>query len=90
MITANSEPQQEAATESMDLDQRVSLSMAFGSYASAEQEFNRSSRRFTEACKSLRKLLPPGKRLVIRHDYKHFLIETDAEGNFDIEPVESL
>ncbi|MFN3193859.1 MAG: hypothetical protein ACE361_25330 [Aureliella sp.] len=91
MIAPNPDYQSQAeAVERLDLDTRVNLSIAFGSYVNAEREFNRTSRRFTEACKDLRKQLPAKKRLVIRHDSTHYLVETDDDGNFDIEVIESL
>ena len=80
----------EPAVTRLDLDTRVDLSIAFARYVNAEREFNRASRRFTEACKELRAILPPGRRLVIRQDSANYLVESDANGDFDIETIESL
>ena len=90
MIAPNPITLDDAESETLDLDTRVDISITFSSYVYAEREFNRTSKRFTEACKELRQKLPRGRRFVIRHDSTHYLVESDSDGNFDIEKIESL
>ena len=90
MIAPNPIAPDESDLDRLDLDTRVDISITFGSYVYAEREFNRASKRFTEACKELRQKLPPGRRFVIRHDSTHYLVESDNDANFDIEKIESL
>jgi len=75
---------------SLDIERRVGLSLAVGRYLRSADRFNESSRDFTGACKSLRKQLGPEQRFVVQVDFKHYLVTSDRDGNFDIEPIASL
>jgi hypothetical protein len=75
---------------SLDIERRVALSLAVGRYLRAADRFNDSSRDFTGACKSLRKQLGADQRFVVQVDFKHYLVTSDRDGNFDIETIASL
>lgn len=74
----------------LDIERRVALSLAVGRYLRSADRFNEASREFTGACKSLRKQLGSGQRFVVQVDWKHYLVTSDRDGNFDIEPIASL
>lgn len=73
-----------------DIESRVNLSLAVARYLRATNRFNEASRDFTTACKSLRKQLGSNKRFVVQIDWKHYLVTTDGDGNFDVEQIESI
>jgi hypothetical protein len=52
--------------------------------------FNEASRDFTGACKSLRKQLGTNQRFVAQIDFKHYLVTSDRDVNFDIEAIPTL
>lgn len=74
----------------LDIERRVALSLAIGRYLRTAERFHQTSADFTGACQSLRKQLGNGQRFVVQVDFKHYLVTSDKEGNFDVEPVESL
>ena len=73
-----------------DIESRVNLSLAAARYLRSADRFNEASRDFTTACKSLRKQLGSNQRFVVQIDWKHYLVTTDGEGNFDVEQIESI
>lgn len=75
---------------SLDIERRVAISLAVGRYLRSADRFNEASREFTGACKSLRKQLGTGQRFVVQVDFKHYLLTSDRDGNFDIEHIQSL
>ncbi|WP_413431787.1 hypothetical protein [Crateriforma spongiae] len=74
----------------LDIERRVALSLAVGRYLRSADRFNEASREFTGACKSLRKQLGTEQRFVVQIDFKHYLVTSDRDGNFDVEPIQSL
>ena len=74
----------------LDIERRVSLSLAVGRYLRSAERFNEASRDFTSACKSLRKQLGGNQRFIVQVDFKHYLVTSDRDGNFDIEQIQSL
>ena len=75
---------------SLDIERRVAISLAVGRYLRSADRFNEASREFTGACKSLRKQLGTSQRFVVQVDFKHYLVTSDRDGNFDIEHIQSL
>jgi hypothetical protein len=73
-----------------DIEARVNLSLAVARYLRSAERFNEASRGFTGACKELRKQLGAHQRFVVQVDYKHYLVTSDGDGNFDVDAVESL
>ena len=74
----------------LEIDQRVNMSIAFKSYLRAQRDYNVAASRFNEACKELRKQLEPNLRVVIHTEDGHFLLESDAACEFDMEEIESI
>ena len=74
----------------LDIERRVALSLAVGRYLRSADRFNQASRDFTEACKSLRRQLGTNQRFVAQIDFKHFLLTSDRDGNFDVEAIPTL
>lgn len=74
----------------LDIERRVALSLAVGRYLRSADRFNQASRDFTGACKSLRKQLGTKQRFVAQIDFKHYLVTSDRDGNFDVEAIPTL
>ena len=74
----------------LDIERRVAISLAVGRYLRSADRFNEASREFTRACKSLRKQLGTNQRFVVQVDFKHYLVTSDRDGNFDVESIQSL
>ena len=72
------------------INDRVALSLAVGRYFRSAEAFNTASREFTAACKELRGKIGDRRRFVCQVDFKYYLVTTDGDGNFDVEPIESL
>ncbi|TWU38660.1 hypothetical protein Q31b_37380 [Novipirellula aureliae] len=78
------------STIALDIERRVALSLAVGCYLRSAERFNDASKEFTSCCKSLRKQLGGDQRFVVQVDFKHYLVTSDRDGNFDVEPIPSL
>ncbi|MGB0600389.1 MAG: hypothetical protein ACPGLY_27245, partial [Rubripirellula sp.] len=78
------------ANSSMEIDQRVNVSLAFKSYLRAQRQYNAAARRFNESCTELRKHLEPHLRAVIRADEGHYLLMVDPSCEFDIQPIDTI
>jgi predicted class III extradiol MEMO1 family dioxygenase len=74
----------------LDIERRVAISLAVGRYLRSAERFNEASREFTEACKSLRQQLGTEQRFVVQSDFKHYLVTSDRQGNFDVEQIQTL
>jgi predicted class III extradiol MEMO1 family dioxygenase len=74
----------------LDIERRVSISLAVGRYLRAADRFQEVSREFTGACKTLRKQLGSDQRFVVQVDFKHYLVTSDSAGNFDVEAIQTL
>jgi len=75
---------------SLDIERRVAISLSVGRYLRSSQPFNDASIEFTDACKTLRKDLGSEQRFVVQNEFKHFLVTSDREGNFEVEQIQSL
>lgn len=67
-----------------------STSLAVGDYLEKAEAFNAASSAFTKSCKDLREVLDRNQRFVTRVDSAYYLVTTDQDGNFDVDPIESL
>ena len=76
--------------DAMDIERRVALSLAVGRYLRSADRFNQASQEFTGACKSLRQQLGNEQRFVVQVDWKHYLVTSDRDGNFDVEPIQFI
>jgi hypothetical protein len=74
----------------LSIERRVALSVAVGRYLRSTQRFNEASKDFTESCKTLRTELGTEQRFVAQIDFKHYLVTSDREGNFEVEHIQSL
>ena len=84
------EPANECDPRTMDIERRVSVALSVGRYLRASDKFSEVSAEFRVACKSLRKRLGANQRFVVQVDFRHYLVTTDRDGNFDVEPVPSI
>lgn len=80
----------EAFCKALDIDKRVAVSLAVGRYLRSSDKFNEASREFTASCKSLRMQLGQSARFVCQVDFKHYLVTSDNDGNFDVELIQSI
>lgn len=76
--------------KSLDIERRIAIAQAVGHYLRSAELFNEASREFTGACKSLRQQLGTEQRFVVQSDFKHYLVTSDREGNFDVEQIQTL
>ncbi|XZE56688.1 hypothetical protein SH139x_002813 [Planctomycetaceae bacterium SH139] len=74
----------------IDIERRVAISLAVGRYLRSADRFNEASKEFTGACKSLRQRLGTEQRFVVQLDFKHYLVTSDRDGNFDVEHIQSI
>jgi hypothetical protein len=73
----------------MDIETRVTISLAVQRYLRAVERFEAASKDFNEACVAMRGVLPDGIRMVANIQHQHYLV-TNEDNNFDIEPLETL
>lgn len=71
-----------------DIEQRVSLALAIRNYLQATEGLHKANDEFVKACEELRSQAQRDRRIVAHIDYRYWLLEVDAEGNFDLEEIE--
>ena len=76
--------------EPLDIEQRVSAHLSVSRYLRASERFNEASKEFTAACKDLRQRIKHCGRFVVQVEFKHYLVTSDKDGNFDVEEIQSL
>lgn len=74
----------------LDVETRINISIAVGSYLRAVDRFDIASQAMTKACSELREQLDGPTRFVVQAEYRHYLVTSDNDGNFEIEQIESL
>lgn len=74
----------------MDIDQRVTISLALQRYLRAIERFEAASSEFNDACQSIRASLPKESRFVAVVSHQHYLVTSDQEGNFEVEQVDAV
>ena len=74
----------------LDVETRINISIAVGSYLRAVDRFDIASQAMTKACSELREQLDGSARFVVQAEYRHYLVTSDNDGNFEIEQIESL
>jgi hypothetical protein len=72
------------------IDHQVSLSVAVRRYLQASERYHRACVEFQEACEEVRNLAALDSRYVIEEGFRHWLLETDDQGNFEIDEIEHL
>jgi hypothetical protein len=73
----------------MDIETRVTISLAVQRYLRAVEQFESASKDFNEACTAMREVLPDGIRMVAQIQHQHYLV-TSEDKNFEVEPLETL
>ena len=74
--------------ERMDIEQRVTVSLAISRYLRAVERFESASSDFNEACHHARSVFPKSTRFIANVDHKHWLITIGESGDFEVEPVD--
>ena len=74
----------------LDINSRINVALAVGNYLQAIDQFDVASQALARSCSVLRKQLRGPARFVVQVEYRHYLITSDREGNFEVELVESL
>lgn len=69
---------------------QVNIGLAIRGYLRAEQRFSQASACFNESCQEVRKHLGANKKFVVQCDYKHYLVESDEQGNFEVNQIECI
>lgn len=82
--------QAKSTVSELSIDERVGIQLAISRYLRAAERFNTASSEFTASCKELRKRIGNNARMVSNQSFKSYLVTSDGEGNFDVEPIESL
>jgi len=77
------------ATNSIEIETRISLLLAVGRYLRAVDRFATASKEMTNACSELREQLSQSSRFVTRIDFQSFLVTSDDEGDFGVEQIDS-
>ena len=78
------------SSPSLDVETRINIAVAVGSYLRAVDRFDAASQAMSKACSELRQRLERSSRFVVQVEYRHYLVTSDQEGNFDVEQIESL
>jgi hypothetical protein len=73
-----------------DIENRVNTTLAVGRYLRAMARFEAASKEFNEACTSLRNQLTASSRFITKIDFRHYLVTSDQERNFEVEELELL
>ncbi len=75
---------------SLEIERRVAISLAVGRYLRTSKQFNDVSKEFTESCKTLRKELGHQQRFIVQNEFKHYLVTSDRDGNFEVEHIPTI
>lgn len=74
----------------MTVDDRVKLSLAVSAYVRAAEKFEQASNDFNEACQKIRKIAPREAKFITAVSYSDYLVETKANGDFEINPITKI
>jgi hypothetical protein len=73
-----------------DIENRVNTALAVGRYLRAMARFETASKEFNDACTSLRNQLSAPSRFITKIDFRHYLVTSDQERNFEVEEIELI
>ena len=73
-----------------DIENRVDTTLAVGRYLRAMARFEAASKEFNDACTTLRNQLSPTSRFITKIDFRHYLVTSDQERNFEVEEIELI
>jgi hypothetical protein len=74
----------------INIEQRVTISLALQRYLNAVDRFETASNEFNESCLAMRNALPQDCRFIANTSLRHYLVTSDREGNFEVEQVETI
>ena len=74
----------------IDIERRIALAVALSQYLRVEKKFLSNMRDLDDTSSELSELLDQPGLFVAEIDHQHYLLTADGEGNFDIEPVQTL
>jgi hypothetical protein len=75
----------------LSIEKQVQIAIAIGRYVRAADGFVAACKEHTQAQKELSELMGADSRMVAKVDYRHYLAETDADGElFDVTEIEVL
>lgn len=83
-------PLESIKMDDLNIEGRVAISLAVGRYLRAAEAFSKASSEFTSACKNTRKTIGANSKMVVQVDFKHYLVTSDRDGNFEIEEIEKI
>ena len=72
------------------LEQRIVLAVAIRKYLQASEQLQRANQEFVQACDELRSQAGTDRRFVAQIDGDYWLLEVDAQGDFDLERIERV
>jgi hypothetical protein len=78
------------SNEQKGLDVRVEQSLAIGRYLRASAAFDAASDEYSKACASLKEALEDNAKFVCKVDWRHYLVEKNIHGGFEINEIEIL
>lgn len=70
------------------IDKQVDVLLAIKRYLKAKDGFEQASTEFSESCAGLRSTLPAASEFVAKVDYKHYLVRTADNVDFDVKKIE--
>lgn len=69
----------------------MEMSSAVRVYVDAKERYESAIQNLNESVRDVRKIIKPNTRIVIRLYYgKHYLLTSDDEGNFEVDPVDVI
>lgn len=74
----------------LDIEQRVTISLALQRYLRAMEQFEKASSDFNESCQVVRTTLPHNSRLIANLNHQHYLVTSDDAGNFQVEQIDTV
>ena len=97
-VGENPDPVIHESEKSDPVADKVKLQMKVGSamrsYLKAKERRDRANEEFTNCCHALHECMKPNDRFVLRDSYGSYgpcyLVETNHEGKFKIEPIELM
>jgi hypothetical protein len=74
----------------MDIETRVTVSLAIQRYLRAAERFESANEDFMAACNAMRETLPKDSRFIANINHKHHLVTVDAIGGFHVEEIATV
>jgi hypothetical protein len=76
--------------EQKGLDVRVEQSLAIGRYLRAKSNYDQAASEYTKAASELKNSLEDNAKFVCKVDWRHYLVEKNIHGGFEINEIEIL